>query len=67
MKCIICGNEIEDGEDRMLFGVDGDFMHKRCQSKWEKFMDRINNMSDAEFDNYLLGETIGAGRKVIGR
>ena len=62
MKCIVCGNRIEDGEDRMLVGMDGDFMHKRCQAKWERFKDRINNMSDAEFHDYLLGEpTVAEG------
>ena len=56
MKCIVCGNRIEEGEDMMLLGMDGDFMHKRCQLMWEKFKNRINNMSDAEFCKYVLGE-----------
>lgn len=53
MNCAVCGNKIEEGEDAVLLGVDGDFMHKRCQSMWEEYKDRINNMSDAEFYNYL--------------
>lgn len=56
MNCIVCGNRIEEGEDMILLGMDGDFMHKRCQPMWEKFKDKINNMSDDEFYKYLLGE-----------
>ena len=55
MKCIVCGNRIEEGEDAILFGVDGDFMHKKCQPMWERYIDKIDNMSDAEFRKYLLG------------
>ena len=55
MECIVCGNRIGEGEDMMLLGADGDFMHKKCQPMWERFKDRINNMSDAEFNEYLLG------------
>lgn len=54
MNCSVCGNKIEEGEDMLLLGMDGDFMHKRCQPMWEKIKDRINNMSDVEFYNYLL-------------
>ena len=56
MECIVCGSRIEEGENIILLGMDGDFMHKRCQPMWEKFKDRINNMSDNEFHKYLLGE-----------
>ena len=56
MECIVCGNRIEEGEDMMLLGVDGDFMHKKCKPMWEKFKNRINNLSDVEFREYLLGE-----------
>lgn len=56
MNCIVCGNRIEEGEDMMLLGMDGDFIHKRCQPMWEKFKGRINNMSDVEFRKYILCE-----------
>ena len=56
MNCIVCGNRIEDGEDVMLLGMDGDFMHKKCQPMREEFKNRIDNMSDIEFHKYLLGE-----------
>lgn len=56
MKCIVCGNIIDECEDKILVDIDGDFMHNRCQPMWENFKDRINNMSDAEFNKYLLGD-----------
>lgn len=49
MNCSVCGNRIEEDEDMILLGIDRDFIHKRCQPMWEKFKEKINNMSNAEF------------------
>ena len=57
MKCIVCGERIEEGEDLLIVDTDGDFMHKRCKPMWKRFKDRINKMTDAEFRRYFLGES----------
>ena len=53
MKCCHCHKEI-NGEDYELFGMDGDFIHKKCKPAIEKEMDKIVNFSNEEFKNWLI-------------
>lgn len=37
------------------FGLDGDKIHKKCKPNLDDACDFINNMTDEEFEKYLLG------------
>ena len=54
--CFVCGNRIKYSEDKILFGCDGDFIHKKCKSDISKKYDELNNMTDREFSIYLRGK-----------
>lgn len=54
MICFICGNTISDEEQKELFGFDGDFIHKKCAKNKDKAIDVINNMTDEQFEKWLL-------------
>lgn len=53
--CFVCGKEVTKNDEFEWFGCDGDKIHKSCECNLEKAYDRVNNMSDKEFVNYLLG------------
>ena len=56
MKCVYCEKEIDPvKEDYEPFGIDGDFIHKECKPNIEKAMDKIANMSDKEFAEWIRG------------
>ena len=57
-KCIICNREIKDTDAYEMHGYDGDKIHKVCKSKWEAIYNAIDNMTDDEFTNYLIGENL---------
>ena len=54
--CCICGKEVKDTDEFVWFGLDGDKIHKKCEVNKDKFYDKINNMTDEEFKDYLLGK-----------
>lgn len=54
MICIACGNVITDDDEKELLGCDGDFIHKRCRKDWDKQCERINNMTNEEFEKWFL-------------
>lgn len=54
--CFVCGKVVTEDDDYEWFGMDGDKIHKKCKPNLNKAMDTVNNMSDAEFAKYLLGE-----------
>ena len=54
--CFVCGKEVEGNADSELFGCDGDRIHKSCKPNLNKAYNSINNMSNAEFNNYIKGE-----------
>lgn len=55
MKCIYCDKKIKYDEPHRPLGLDGDFIHTECIPKWEKQCERINNMTDSEFKDWLVG------------
>lgn len=58
MKCAVCGKEINEFEYdsyEWLGGVGGDPIHKSCKPTWNKFCERVDNMSDNEFKLWLTG------------
>lgn len=57
--CFVCGKEVSEFDDKILFGFDGDFIHKKCEAKVNEVKSRINNMSDNEFSDYLTGNDKG--------
>lgn len=54
--CFVCGELVTEDDEYIWFGCDGDKIHKRCEKNIQKACDWINNMSDEEFEKYLLGE-----------
>jgi hypothetical protein len=52
-KCCQC-HKTDRQEQMQIHGFDGDFIHKDCASKLEKEMDRVANMTDEEFENWML-------------
>lgn len=56
-KCVHCQEKIDPEWDNPSefesIGYDGDFIHKRCKEPYQKKMERVINMSDAEFMNWL--------------
>lgn len=56
MRCFVCDEVIDiDIDDVTPFGYDGDFIHTKCKKNVNKAKDRLNNMSDKEFADYLQG------------
>ena len=55
MICFVCEKEVSSFDDKVLFGVDGDCIHKKCEPYVTRKMDMINNMNDNEFSEYLRG------------
>ena len=53
MNCIVCEKVITDDDEKELIGCDGDFIHKRCKKDWDKQCERINNMTDEEFEKMV--------------
>ena len=56
-SCIVCGRKIHNNEESELYGCDGDRIHKSCISDLQKVYDKINNMSDTDFHNFITGKT----------
>ena len=55
-KCIICGCEIiPTNMDSEIYGCDGDQIHIKCKDKLSDHYDKINNMTDMEFKNWMMG------------
>lgn len=62
MICSHCNKEINTySESYELFGMDGDFIHTGCREGITKQMDKIANMSDDEFYNYVIGKDFSNG------
>ena len=57
-KCIICNGEIKDTDEYELHGYDGDKIHKNCKPKCNEIYNAIDNMTDDEFTNYLIGGSL---------
>lgn len=55
MICFVCKNVIFDDEPKELFSCDGDFIHKKCAKDKDEAINFINNMTDEQFEKYLLG------------
>lgn len=55
LKCMICGNSIEDTEPKLLFGMDGDFIHTKCSKNKEKFFNVLDRISEITITQYLNG------------
>lgn len=55
VKCHICKKRKIIYEMELL-GVDGDFICKdgNCKEKYERLINRINNMSDKEFKIWMM-------------
>lgn len=54
--CFVCEDLITEDDEFNWFGLDGGKIHKRCEKDLQKAYDRINNMTDEEFKQYLLGK-----------
>ena len=54
--CFICGKPVEDKDEFIWHGLDGDKIHANCCENKQRAYDKINNMSDNEFKRYLLGK-----------
>ncbi len=52
-KCIYCGKEIEYNEPYEWFGMDGDYIHKKCKKGMNKEMDDLANMDNKEFYKFM--------------
>lgn len=55
-NCFVCNEKVNDIDDFIWVGYDGDRIHKKCEPHLQKTYDKINNMSDEEFKDYLLGK-----------
>lgn len=54
MKCCMCNKEIYPClEEYQPLGYDGDMIHKECMPKWDKLIQKIDNMTDQEFSVWL--------------
>lgn len=53
--CSHCGKEIGLTEPSEVHTMDGDFIHIACKKAYAEKMDRICNMSDKEFTDYIGG------------
>lgn len=57
MKCTFCHKQINIVREKYeLFGMDGDFIHKDCKPKIKEEMDKVANMSDSEFYNWMTND-----------
>lgn len=56
MRCILCGKDITCDEAYMLFNFDGDFAHVNCNKNKDSYFTAINNLTDDEFEEYLINE-----------
>ena len=56
--CFVCNKEIKANDHRVLFGLDGDFIHKECEFKKDDVMEKINNMTTKQFIAYMLEESV---------
>lgn len=54
--CFVCGKPVFEDDDFIWHGVDGDKIHRACEKKHQQACDWINNMSDAEFKQYIIGK-----------
>ncbi len=54
--CFVCGKLVTEDDEFIWHGLDGDKIHKKCEKNLQEACDWINNMTDKEFGNYLLGE-----------
>lgn len=59
MICFVCQQVLTDDDEKELFGLDGDFIHKKCRSKLNCAIDFVNNMSDEEFELWVLNYAKG--------
>lgn len=57
IECSMCGEEIKHNEEYEIFGLDGDFIHKKCRAKANEEMDTIANMNDEEFYKWMMPTT----------
>ena len=57
-KCVHCNKHIDTEWDTNFehYGLDGDVIHKDCKEGRTKEITKINNMSDKEFNGYMLGK-----------
>ena len=53
--CFVCGKPVTEDDEFEWFGLDGDKIHKKCKPNVDEACDFINNMTDEEFEKYLLG------------
>ena len=53
--CFVCGKPVTEDDEFEWFGLDGDKIHKKCKPNVDEAWDFINNMTDEEFEKYLLG------------
>jgi hypothetical protein len=53
-KCCLCHQPITDIYDSYYFGLDGDLVHINCQIAMNERIKKINNMSDNEFELWLM-------------
>jgi hypothetical protein len=55
-KCFVCGKQVTEKDEFIWFGLDGEKIHKNCEKNVQKAFDKINNMTDDEFSEYLLSK-----------
>ena len=53
--CFVCGKPVTEDDEFEWFGLDGDKIHKKCKPNLDDACEFINNMTDKEFEKYLLG------------
>lgn len=54
--CFVCGKEVKDYDEFEWHGYDGDKIHKRCKPNLSKAYNTIDNMSEADFQEWLSGK-----------
>lgn len=52
--CFVCGKIVEESDDFIWHGLDGDKIHKKCEKRLQRAYDYIDNMTGEEFRKYLL-------------
>lgn len=53
--CFVCDKEINELDDKIPFGLDGDCIHAKCKHGVDAKCSKIDNMSNSEFTRWLLG------------
>lgn len=53
-KCSFCCKTITDYDEAELFGLDGDFIHKKCKPEIEKEMDGVVKISNKQFYDWMM-------------